>query len=498
MRTSIQTAMAAINLYSEYFLGLIVSLTIARSLSTQDYGVYSSVLWLAGLTTLAINSGLAINVTKFVAEFKKKSSDELPAIIAYFWRIQRIRISIVFVIGAGVLAYTYQDTRLELWILIMLFICAMIKADYMFRMAIFKGIKRYDILAKTSLITNPFNILSVLLCAFFTAKLESFILVYCSTCIIYGVSSRIFNAKLPDSCWNKTVINEHKKRIIYQMLSATGIVFLAALIFRQSQVVFLEQNDLLSEAGFFNIAFLLSTASITLLPGIYQEILLPKITDAVQNGDVAAQVAQAERYLITLTLIVVFPVVTYADVIIDVLYGARYEGAVFPLQLMVVFKAFITLSQGANLTLISNDMQVGMVKIKIVMFVIAIALSLVLVPHLGMLGALTTYGLLVFILLFSYSRLAKQCGYQMIKLSIILRIVSAAVIATPFMLMINMYMSGVFAAIVGSGLFVIIYINALFLTKGYDASVVYLLRRVAPKLPNLLNIYVNWGIKCLS
>ena len=127
MRTSIQAAMAAINLYSEYFLGLIVSLAIARSLSTDDYGIYSSILWLAGLITLAINAGLALNVTKFVAEFKKKDESALPAIIAYFWQIQHIRLAIVAVIACGVLAYTYGSTTMDTWLLITLFVCAIIK-----------------------------------------------------------------------------------------------------------------------------------------------------------------------------------------------------------------------------------------------------------------------------------------------------------------------------------------------------------------------------------
>jgi O-antigen/teichoic acid export membrane protein len=498
MRTSIQAAMAAINLYSEYFLGLIVSLTIARSLSTDDYGIYSSILWIAGLITLAINAGLAINVTKFVAEFKKKDEESLPAIIAYFWRIQHIRIAIVAVIACGILACTYGSSKMEMWLLITLFICATIKADYMFRMAIFKGIKRYDVLAKTSLIANPFNIVTVLLCAYFGASLENFILVYCSACLIYGASSRFFNSELPEKKWNESVVEAHKKRIVFQMLSATGIVFLGALIFRQSQVIVLEQNDFLSEAGFFNIAFLLSTAAMTLIPGVYQEILLPKITDAVQNGNVESQVAQAEHYLITLSLLVVFPVLIYADVIIDILYGARYQGAIFPLQVMIVMKAILTLNQGANLTLISHDKQVGMVKIKLVMIVVAVVLSVVLVALWGMNGALLTYGVLSVILLFAYSRLARACGYRMIRLNLIMRILSAATFAVIPVLLLNLYLTGILSAIIGSLVYVVVYINALFITKAYDSSVRYLLKKAAPKTSGILGMYINWGIKRLD
>ena len=174
MRTSLQAAMSAINLYSEFFLGLIISLTIARNLSTDDYGLYSSIIWLAGIIVLSINSGLAINVTKFVAEFTKREPESLPAILAYFWRIQHIRVFVVLVIAFVLLFINSASINIDLWVLVVLFICAVIKADYMFRMAVFKGLKKYDILAKTSVIANPFNIMAVLLCAYFGANLQNF------------------------------------------------------------------------------------------------------------------------------------------------------------------------------------------------------------------------------------------------------------------------------------------------------------------------------------
>ncbi|MDT0603805.1 oligosaccharide flippase family protein [Thalassotalea castellviae] len=497
MRTSLQAAMAAINLYSEYFLGLIVSLTIARNLSTEDYGLYSSIIWIAGLITLAINSGLAINVTKFVAEFTKKDNGELPGILAYFWRIQHIRIAIVVVLAITILGFQYGQTKMELWLLVILFLCAVVKADYMFRMAIFKGIKKYDVLAKTSLITNPFNIVAVLTCALFSPKLEYFVLIYCGTCLMYGASARLFNKNLPKSSWQNNTVKQHKDRIIAQMLSATGIVFLSALIFKQSQVVFLEHNNLLSEAGFFNIAFLLSTAAITLIPGIYQEILLPKITDAVQNNDVNAQVAQAEKYLMALSLLVVAPMIFYADVIIEILYGQRYQGAVLPLQVMIVLKTILTLNQGANLTLISYDKQVGMLKIKAFLFLCALIISLISVPLWGLKGALLTYGTLTLLSLVLYSHLAKQCGYKMISIRIMYRISLAAVIASIPMLLLDQLLNGLLSAIIGTLIYVVVYLNLLFVTKGYDRSVGYLLKQIRPKLPQYCHSYLSWAIKRL-
>ena len=305
-----------------------------------------------------------------------------------------------------------------------------------------------------------------------------FVLVYCSACLVYGVSARLFTKDLPNSKWSDDIIDNHKKRILFQMLSATGIVFLGSLIFKQSQVVVLEQNLLFSEAGFFNIGFLLSYAAISLIPGIYQEILLPKITDAIEDGDVQSQVEQAERYLIMLSLLVTIPVVSYADVLIDFLYGERYQGAVLCLQVLMIFQSIRMLNEGANLTLISNDKQLGMAKINVLMFVIAVILSVTCVPSFGLNGALIVYGTLVFILLLSYSYLAKSCNYKMIPPRDIIRIIIPALISSVPILIVNSFLTGIASAIIGSILFAIIYFNLLFVFKGYDGSVSVILKQI--------------------
>ena len=98
MRTIFQASLAAVNLYSEYFLGLLVSIIIARNLSTEEYGIYSSAIWLAGLVTIAINAGLSITVTKFVAEFKKKNYQQLSSLLAFINRVLVKRIAFVIAV----------------------------------------------------------------------------------------------------------------------------------------------------------------------------------------------------------------------------------------------------------------------------------------------------------------------------------------------------------------------------------------------------------------
>ena len=75
---------------------------------------------------------------------------------------------------------------------------------------------------------------------------------------------------------------------------------------------------------------------------------------------------------------------------------------------------------------------------------------MVLVSQWGINGALASYGTLIAILLFSYSYLARQCNYKRIKWGIILRILGAAFIAILPVLLLNLYLTGLLSAIIGS------------------------------------------------
>ncbi len=498
MKTILQALLAAINLYSEYFLGLIISIIIARNLANEEYGLYSSTIWLAGLFTIAVNSGLSITVTKFIAEFKNKSEAELSAVLAFLHRAKNNRQLLVLAITALFLVVKYGDTKIHFWLLVLLFICSIMKADYIFRMSVYKGIQRFDVLAKTGLIVNPINLAGVVVCVMWAPSLENFILVYCFTCLVYGLTSWSFNKNMPPARENPSLLVPHLGRLKSQIFSATLIVFLAALIFRQSQVVVLEQSDFLAAAGYFNIAFLLASAAITLIPGVYQEVLLPKITKAVADNNVTTQVGQAERYLLALSLLVAVPVGIYAQVIIELLYGERYLAAAFPLQLMMLYKAASILTQGANLTLISKDRQVSVAKFNVLLLIIAIILSVIVVPLWGLNGSLVVYGILVLCHFIGYQYLARQVGYKMLSVGISSRIVLSALIAALPVFLLNQYVDGVIGTLLGSLLFAVVYVNLLFILRGFDSSMCYLLKQLHPKMPSFTSAYILWAIKQLT
>ncbi len=71
--------------YLEYFFGLIVSMLIARSLGPSEFGTYVFLIWLVSIAVAFANEGLALSVTKHIAEIgNDESTPDSSTIIHYF------------------------------------------------------------------------------------------------------------------------------------------------------------------------------------------------------------------------------------------------------------------------------------------------------------------------------------------------------------------------------------------------------------------------------
>ena len=64
------TLFSSVGIYTEYFLGMLTSIIIARHLGPAHFGAYSLVVWLVATGVAITNSGVASAVIKFVAELR--------------------------------------------------------------------------------------------------------------------------------------------------------------------------------------------------------------------------------------------------------------------------------------------------------------------------------------------------------------------------------------------------------------------------------------------
>lgn len=102
-RTLNNTFFSSVGLYTEYVLGMLTSILIARYLGPDGFGTYSLVIWMVGMGVAISNSGTASAAIKFVAELRGSERNELiPYTLDYLRRAQRVFLLIV-VLGGAVL-----------------------------------------------------------------------------------------------------------------------------------------------------------------------------------------------------------------------------------------------------------------------------------------------------------------------------------------------------------------------------------------------------------
>src|SRR3546814_5302673 len=83
------TLFSSVGIYTEYFLGMLTSIIIARHLGPADFGTYSLVIWLVATGVVITNAGVSSSVIKFVAELRGAGRDgQIRSLLAWAWRVQ--------------------------------------------------------------------------------------------------------------------------------------------------------------------------------------------------------------------------------------------------------------------------------------------------------------------------------------------------------------------------------------------------------------------------
>lgn len=495
MKSLKQTFFAAVSLYSDFILGIAISLLIARTLPPAEYGIYSAAVWGAAMVTLFISSGLSLSAIKFCAQF----SDEPPklnSVNRYLLVHQLGRVGALLIAGVIFGLMTVEEVDLRMIATATVLGSGMIKADYMMKFSIFKGLERFDLNAKSVIPANIVTITSMIVATVFFASVEAFMFAFAFSSLSYWLSINRYRSYFPKA--EGKLEKELAARMSKQIWAGSLVVFTGALLFRQSQVKVLEEFDLAAEAGFFNIGYLLGMAVITLVPGVYNEVLLPKITKAVANNNASQKVLLAQNYLYALCLLVVVPIAIFAEGVVVFLYGEAYQQAGIALCVLVVCRMVATLGEGANLTFISQDKQHEVASINLILLAIGVPLSIYAVMYYGYHGALVTYAIIIAIRGLVFKIRARKFGYQGIGAQRLLKYLVVSSLAALPSIYLSTQGSSLYIMLMGGISFVLIYLHLLLQFRVLDSSAAYILGVFSKKSPGPIGTYLAWGAQRLS
>lgn len=430
------TFFSSAGIYTEYVLGMLTSILIARHLGPQRFGLYSLVIWLVSVGMTMTNAGTTSAVIKFVAELRGSGREELiRPLLAYLRRIQRACLLLVLV-AAGLLSALAGATLLpgfnRLLLFVLLALTISLRAPYMFNVSLGKGLENFRATAMVALIATPLNLAMVVAAWWLDAPMGAFLVVFAiSSAVFYGVSHYQTTRLVPPSSAADRLSPELKRRIVRHMRYVAVTITVGFVAASDVGVLFLNLFASPAAAGQFKVAFQLATGAALLLPGVVGALMLPMMASALSQGMSMAgrRFVGATSYLTLLAAPLVGFGFVFAPAVIGLLYGASYAAAAPVFAICLFGAALGTVSQAASSLLLSADQQRSIMLLVLANAVIKFLLDVVLTVHFGLAGAVAACTITNVLAACTVMALAMRTSGLRLDWSRLARILAAAILA---------------------------------------------------------------------
>ena len=326
--------------------GYIVHSGVGRILGPAEYGRYGLVITLTTMIIMLIGRGIPSAMNKYISEI----SDTKPGLVRLIKKqaiiAQTILISsitIIFYLLAPVIALALKDPTLTpLFRLSSLIIPAFAAASFYFYY--YTGIHRFNVQSALKVVRSVAKIMFIIGLAYlFKVKgsvigyIAAPLLVFFVAWIIdkVWISKKFFDNKDYDFDWHKLISYAWPITLFmlfYEILITVDLYFVKAML----------QNDFLT--GIYNGALTIGRIPYYLFYAL-TIVLLPTISKTTFQNDIKETkkvISQSLRFMIMLLLPITILMFVYAEPIINIFYGAGYEQAVPPMQVLVFGVGFLT------------------------------------------------------------------------------------------------------------------------------------------------------------
>jgi O-antigen/teichoic acid export membrane protein len=392
------TLFSSVGIYTEYFLGMLVSIVIARHLGPHDFGTYSLVVYLVAIGVTATNSGTSTAAIKFIAELRGTERPELLApLIDYLRRAQHLFLLAVLAIGG--IAFYFAGARLapdlnHVALFALLVLAIGLRAPYMFNISTAKGFEQFGVTATIALLATPLNLGLVIVAWALHASVEGFLVVFAISSVVFYVISRYqVHRLIPPRVEGAVLPEDFLRRVQRHMRIVAFTVSISAFTATETEVLFLNLFDTPASAGQFKVAFQLAAGAALLVPGVFSAVLLPMMSKALSQGKAIAgrRFVASATYLTLLAAPLVGFGFVFAAPAIQVLYGTAYAPSAIVLTGCLFALSLSTIGQAATSLLVSADHQHSILRRVIAYGTLKVILDIVLIKQYGLTGAIIAY-----------------------------------------------------------------------------------------------------------
>lgn len=494
------TLFSSLGIYTEYFLGMLASIIIARHLGPADLGPYSLVIWVSGLGVALVNSGTNTAAIKFLAELRGSGREELiTPVLAYLRGAERYLLLLVVALCA--VAFWFGSERLVpphvgYWLVIaVLAVSIALRAPYKFNIAVTKGFEDFRSTAAVALIGAPINIGLVLLAWSLDADVTGYLLVFAVSSVVFFLASRLQVRRLHQPGRMLALPPELLRRIRHHWRVTAVTVGVSYFAASEVELLFLNLYQMPAAAGHFKVAYQLAVGAALLVPGVFSALLLPMMANAVsKGGDVAGhRFAMATSYLLLLAAPLVAFGVPYSGAIIELLFGAEFAPAAPVFAICLCVSALSAVSAGGSSLLISADRQLTLLILLICLAVLKVTLDASLIHVFGLGGAVTAYAVAAVTGTLTVIALALRHSGASLQWGRIARILLAAALAAGIAWPLRGLLSPFPGIVLGGAVVAAAYLVLIVLLGGLEADDYQHVRGILQRLSGgRLRIVAGW------
>ncbi len=498
------TLFSSIGIYVEYSLGMLAAIMIARHLGPNEYGIYGLFIWFAAVGVVATNSGITTGVIKFVAELRGSGQEHLILpVLGYLRRMQIWHMGVVAALGLllFLLASKRFAPELDFPEFAMLAVAVVMRAPYMFNIAIAKGFEAFEATARISLVAAPLNLLLVAIAMLLGASMFWFLVVYViSSAIFLLISRQQAGRLLAPQASQHAMPDQLQQRVRRHLRIVSVTIIVGFLIASDVEILFLNLFDSAVSAGYFKVAFQLATGIMLLVPGVFGALLLPMMAKANSQGREAGgrRFAAVTSYLVLLAAPVVAFGACFSGPTIGLLYGASYAASA-PVFAWCLFACAVgTATQGASSLLVSADRQHTILMLTMALGVLKMALDFFLITRFGLYGSVAAIVIEVLVIAASYLIIGIRVSGVQLEWLRLLRIVLAAALAAALVMPVYaLHLPPVltlsFGGIVLSGAYLLLTLLLRCWSAADISQMQELHQRFARGQPRLLGRLLSWA-----
>ncbi len=483
------TSWSILNTLSQSATGLASLIIIARSLDPENAGSILYVLWLADTSIIIFGFGLQNSIIKFLASSKVSDPNATNLIQAWIFRKYIFSIALGCILFIIIYACNkfWSDIDITLLVVVILF-----RSIYVYYSSYLSGIQNYSKLAKVTLTSNLFQIISLLVLPIYLGNMGVFIS-YCTGCILpiyFVLKLNLEYQKYPEPC------AATKKEVIKYTLDMWFALIIGAIIWSRFEIYFLKEYISIDVVAYYSVALTFALI-INQIPSLITGPLLPYFSTQFELKNFDHITCIYNIYTLMLSLIIfplVFITASLLPVMIPYIYGGKYFESIIPAQLLVISSSMSFAAAGTPLMMAlgkSRFMSIGGIYGAILLIVSCI----IFIPNYGVTGAAFSRSLsqICMIILGTYY-IHKKLNTHFPFISII-KILFYSLLASSLTFLITIFYNSPYISLISAFISIAFYTFIIRNSNLFDEINPYYLNLLIDRCPPKLSFIIHYLLK---